>query len=189
MNIEEEPGKFEIKETMKGSFYGLICCLVFCVILLVIVSIAIPSMMGSSSSPFAGFGTIILVGFWIVMVGLMIYIGLKMRGGGKERRFAMDGKKITFDTPNKPTFTINTSDFNTIEVSRTTRKDVLDEAMWYVNASLSSNTVFYKFHFLEATKSFILASQRDYSKKALKKIRAALEQFCQENGKTYIFNK
>ena len=189
MNIEEEPGKFEIKETMKGTFYSLICCLIFCVILLVIVSIAIPSIMDSSSSPLAGFGTIILIGFWIVMVGLMIYIGLKMRGGGKERRFAMDGETITFETPNKPTFTINTSDFNTLEVSRITRKDILDEVLWIVHTHMSSQTVFYKFHFLEAAKNYIVASQRDYSKKALKKIRTALEQFCQERGKTYIFKK
>jgi len=123
------------------------------------------------------------------MVGLMIYIGLKMKGGGKERRFTMDGEAITFDTPNKPTFTINASDFNTIEVSRTTRKDILDEVMWYVKPSASSKTVFYKFHFLEAAKSYIVASQRDYSKKGLRKIREALEKFCIENGKTYIFNK
>ena len=189
MNIEEEPGKIEIKETMKGTFYSLICCMVFCVILLVIVSIAIPSIMGTSSSPLAGFGTLILVGFWIAMVGLMIYIGLKMKGGGKERSFSMDGETIAFNTPNKQPFTINTSDFNTLEVSRIRRRDVLDEVMLYVKSSLSSNTVFYKFHFLEAAKTYIVASQRDYSKKALKKIRTALEQFCQENNKTYIFKK
>ena len=163
--------------------------MVFCVILLIVVSIAIPSMMDTSSSPFAGFGTLILVGFWIAMVGLMIYIGLKMRGGGKERSFSMDGETIAFKTPNKNTFTINVSDFNTLEVSRTTRKDILDEALWLLHAHFSSNTAFYKFHFLEATKSYIVASQRDYSKKALKKIRTVLEQFCQENGKTYIFKK
>ena len=189
MNIEEEPSKFEIKETMKGTFYSLICCLIFCVILLVIVSIAIPSIMGSSSSPFAGFGTLILVGFWIVMVGLMIYIGLKMKGGGKERSFSMDGVTIAFNTPNKPPFTIKTSDFNTLEVSRIKRRDVLDEALWIVHAHFSSKTVFYKFHFLEAAKNYIVASQRDYSKKALKKIRTALERFCQENNKMYIFKK
>jgi len=54
---------------------------------------------------------------------------------------------------------------------------------------MSSQTVFYKFHFLEAAKNYIVASQRDYSKKALKKIRTALEQFCRERGKTYIFKK
>jgi len=187
VNIEEEPGKFEIKETMKGTFYSLICCMVFCVILLIVVSIAI--IMGTSSSPFAGMGTLILVGFWIVMIGMMIYIGLHMKGGGKERSFSIDGETIAFNTPNKSTFSINASDFNTLEVSRIRRRDVLDEALWIVKSSLSSKTVFYKFHFLEAAKNYVVASQRDYSKKALNKIRTALEQFCQENGKTYIFKK
>ena len=188
MNIEEEPGKFEIKETMKGTFYSLICCLVFCVILLVIVSIAIPSMMDTSSSPFAGMGTLILVGFWIVMVGMMIYIGIKMKGGGKERSFAVDGETISFETPNKPTFKINASDFNTLEVSRVTRRDIVDSVLEDLFFR-RSRTIYYRFHFLEATKNYIVESQRDYSKKALKKIRTALEQFCLERGKTYIFKK
>jgi len=190
MNVEEEPGKFEIKETMKGSFYGLICCLVFCVILLVVVSIAVPSIMGSSSSPFAGFGTIILVVFWILMVGMIIYIVFKMRGGGKMRRFEIDEETITFEVPNKPTFTINGSDFNTLEVSKASRQDILDFAMELnITRSWHSQTTNYKFHFLEAAKNYIVESQRDYSKKALRKIRDALEQFCRERGKTYIFKK
>lgn len=154
MNVEEKPSNIEIKETMKKSFYSYICCLVFCFILLVLFSIAIPNISGSST--FFGIGTIILVVFWIAMVGLMIYIGLKMRGGGKERRFVIDDETITFDTPNKPTFTINASDFKTLEVSRITRKDILDEALWYTNAHMSSKTTFYKFHFLEAAKNYVV---------------------------------
>ena len=178
-NIEEKPGVMEIKETFKGTFYTSICCVIFCVILLVITTIVVLDIVGPS-----GIGVILIVVFWILIVGLMIYIGLKMRGGSKVRIFAIDDEKITFETPNKPTFKINASDFNTLEVSRVSRKDILDVAL-DLNFR-HSRTINYRFHFLEAAKSYIVESQRDYSKKALKKIRTALEQFCLERGKTYI---
>lgn len=184
---EEKPGVIEFKETMKGTFYSLICCLVFCVILLVIVSFAVPSITESSSSPFEGFGVIILVVFWILMIGIMIYIVIKMRGGGKLRSFTIDNEVITFETPNRPTFSINASDFNTLEVSRVTKMDAMDAALRLTMKR--SRTTYYRFHFLEATKSYIVESQRDYSKKGLREIRDALEQYCQENGKNYIFKK
>lgn len=187
--LEEKPDIIEIKETMKGTFYSLICCLVFCVILLVIVSIAVPSIVDSSSSPFEGFGIIILVVFWVLIVGIMIYIGFKMRGGRKERSFTIIDGIITFENPNRPIFTIDASDFNTLEVSRITGQDAMDIALNITSIGRRSRTTFYKFHFLEAAKSYIVESQRDYSKKGLRNIRNALEQYCQENNKTYLFKK
>ncbi len=105
-----------------------------------------------------------------------------MRGGRQVRSFLIDQNTITFKVPKKPIFTVKNKSFDTLEVSRLSKEDFLDFFS-------STYTSYYKFHFLEAAKSFIVQSQKDYSRKGLKKIRAALEQFCQAHGKTYIFKK
>ncbi|MFW9950993.1 MAG: hypothetical protein ACFFKA_12820, partial [Candidatus Thorarchaeota archaeon] len=53
----------------------------------------------------------------------------------------------------------------------------------------SRRAVFYKFHFLEAAKAYIVESGVDFSKKALKNIQTALEEFCLANGKNYYSKK
>ncbi|MFX1572836.1 MAG: hypothetical protein ACFFB0_08805 [Promethearchaeota archaeon] len=105
-----------------------------------------------------------------------------MRGGRQVRSFLIDQNAITFKVPNKSIFTVKHESFDTLEVSRLTKEDFLD-------FFTTTYTSYYKFHFLEAAKSFIVQSQKDYSRKKLNKIRVALEQFCQAHGKTYIFRK
>ncbi|MFX1477322.1 MAG: hypothetical protein ACFFCI_04250 [Promethearchaeota archaeon] len=183
--MEEKAGKFEIRETLRGSFYASICCIIFCIALLIIVTIAVSTLAKPGFQ--TSMGTIILIVVWIVIVGLMVYIVLKIRGGQKERSFIIDEKAIIFENPNRPKFEISISDFNTLEVKRIRKSDALDIAL---NLNFRySKTIFYRFHFLEAAKSYITESQRDYSRKTLKKIMAALEEFCKTKGKTYIYKK
>lgn len=187
--LEEKPAIIEIKETMRKSYYASIFCEVFGVFLLVITTIAIVMISKTAENEFQKTaGTLILLFFDLVMIGFLIYVGFKMRGGRKVRSFVIDENTITFKTPNKPTFSVNLDSFNTVEVSRISKEKaldfVLDEIMW-----IHSRTIYYRFHFIEATKSYIVESQKDYSRKGLNKIRAALEQYCQVHGKSYIFKK
>ena len=178
-------GIIEIKETMKRTFYSSICCMVFAVAFMILVTVMVFTLAKTEFQ--STMGILILVIFWIIVIGIGIWVFFKIRGGKKERKFLIDKESILFETPNKPTFKIKTSEFNTIEVTRLTKQDLMDTML--SGSGMHSRTIHYKFHFLEAAKVYIIESQKDYSAKALKKIMTALEQFCQERGKTYTFKK
>ncbi|MFX1316016.1 MAG: hypothetical protein ACFE9T_09155, partial [Promethearchaeota archaeon] len=125
--LEEKPAIIEIKETMRKSYYASIFCEVFGVFLLVITTIAIVMISKTAENEFQKTaGTLILLFFDLVMIGFLIYVGFKMRGGRKVRSFVIDENTITFKTPNKPTFSVNLDSFNTVEVSRISKEKALD---------------------------------------------------------------
>ena len=172
--MDEKSNIIEIKEVLRTSFYLGICCLVFTIIIMVIISIATISITG-------GYSGYYLAIFLPIIAILIIWLVYSSKRSKKFRRFTMSDEFIIIQVPNKPLFKVNLSDFDTIEVRRNTSADVFT----------SGRTTRYTFTFRGNgfTDAYIIKSQSDFSRKAIIEIREKLEEFSGIKGKQYIYKK
>ncbi|MFX1237518.1 MAG: zinc ribbon domain-containing protein [Promethearchaeota archaeon] len=165
----------EIKETLIKSIVFSIGCMFFFIFLMIIVNIAIFVEAGTLQ----GFVGIVII--WPLTFFLILWIKYYLRGGTKERKFTISKDDIKIQIPNRESFRISWSDFKSIEIVRRT--------IW--NAVSDTQTRFYNLIFKgdDRIKSFEIESGREFSRKALKKIRMNLEEISNTKGIDYVFFK
>ena len=173
-NIYGPSDKIEIEETLKGQATSIICVDICAVILFTIVSIATFII---SEGNIIGIAIIIVI--WLAIAGIGLWSYRYIRGSGKIRRFIITNDYISIQVPDHPPFTVNLSDFNTIETRRITT------GVKYTKKS------FYIFTFTGPSYSngYQIESQKDFSRKAIKKFRIQLEEFSARKGIQYSFRK
>ena len=173
-NVNIPSNEIEIEETLKGQARGIICCDICSVIIFAIVSIAIISGVGLNVI------TVLLVIFvWGAVGGIFLFSYRYIKGSGKIRRFIATNDYISIEIPDRPPYRVNLRDFNSIEVVRRT--------IGYKYTKKS----YYNFIFSGANYSseYEIESQKDFSRKAIKKFREQLEEFSAKRGRQYSFRK
>ncbi|MFX1571654.1 MAG: hypothetical protein ACFFB0_02815 [Promethearchaeota archaeon] len=173
-NIYDPSDKIEIEETLRGQATGIICVDVCAVILFIVVSIA--TIIISEGSII---GIVIVIFIWIAMTGIGLWSYHYIRGSGKIRKFIITNDYISIQVPDNPPFTVNVSDFNTIETRR------------IITGYKYTKKAFYIFTFTgpNYSNSHQIQSQKDFSRKAIKKFRRELEDFSARKGLNYSFRK
>jgi len=173
-DVNNPSDQIEIKETMKGQATGIICVDICAIILFTIVSIA--TFIISEGNII---GVIIVIFIWLAIAGLILWSYRYIRGSGKIRKFMITDAFISIQKPDVRPFRVNVSDFNSIEVRRR------------ITGVKYTKKAFYKFTFTgpNYSSSYEIESQKDFSRKAIKKFREKLEEFSSRKGIQYSFRK
>ncbi len=166
---------FEIKETLKKAIIFSIVCVSFFFFLMIVANIGIFVQVGVIQG-FIGMAII-----WPLTIVLILWIAYYLRGGTRVRRFVISKDYILIQIPNRDLFQISWSEFKSIEIIR--------RATW--DAISNTQTRFYNLNFKgdNVLKSFEIESGREFSRKALKQIRAKLEELAMNKGIDYIYFK
>lgn len=165
---------FEIKEAFKKSLISSIICLLCFVVLMIITNVALFVQLG----PTPGFIGMAII--WPLSIILFFWVRYYLRGASKTRRFVISNDLILIEIPNRELFQILWTRFNSIEIHLRTTVDLN-----------YATTTYYNFNFKMGDKvnSFEIESGREFSKKALKQIRAKLEEISVKKGIKYTYFK
>lgn len=163
---------FEIKETFKKTVISSITCISIFIILMVILNVAMFTQ-GGFTQAFIGMAII-----WPLTIILMFWIRYYLRGASKSRRFVISNDLILIEIPNRELFQILWSRFNSIEIHLRTTLDLNDATTTYYNLDFKMG---------DTVNSFEIESGREFSKKAIKQIRAKLEDFSNKKGIKYTY--
>ena len=166
---------FEIKETLhKAIIFSIICvsCFIF---IMILANIAIFIQIGVLQ------GIIGMAIIWPLTIFLILWITCYLSGGTKVRRFVISNDYILIHIPNRASFQIYWSDFKSIEIVRRATVDLIS----------NTQTRFYNLNFKgdNSLKSFEIESGREFSRKAIKQIRAKLEELANSKGIDYTYFK
>ena len=166
---------FEIKETLHKTIIFSIVCVSFFIFLMIVTNIGIFVELGVIQ----GFIAIAII--WPLTIFLILWIAFYLRGGTKVRRFVISNDYILIQIPHRDLFQISWSDFKSIEIVRRATRDLIS----------NTQTRFYNLDFKgdNFLKSFEIESGREFSRKALKEIRAKLEELASNKGIDYIYFK
>jgi hypothetical protein len=165
---------FEIKETFKKSLIASIICLSFFVVLMIITNVALFVQLGSIPG-FIGMAII-----WPLSIFLFFWARYYLRGASKTRRFVISNDLILIEIPNRELFQILWTSFNSIEIHLRTTVDLNYATTTYYNLIFKMG---------DTLNSFEIESGREFSKKALKQIRAKLEEISNKKGIKYTYFK
>ncbi|MBN1802762.1 MAG: zinc ribbon domain-containing protein [Candidatus Lokiarchaeota archaeon] len=165
----------DIRETLIKAIVTSIGCLTFFIVLMIVVNVAIFAEVDIFK------GLIITLIIWSLTSLLILWIVLYLRGGTKERRFVISDEEIVMQIPNRSNFRISWSAFNAIEIFRRTT--------W--NAVSDTQTRYYEFNFKGNSfpESFVIESGRDFSRKAIKKIKFKMAELADKKGFDYNYFK
>ncbi len=166
---------FEIKETLhKAIIFSVVCVSLF-IFLMIVANIGIFVEVGLVQG-FIGMAII-----WPLTILLILWIAYYLRGGTRVRRFVISDDSIIIQIPFRDLFQISWSDFRSIEIVRRATWDMVS----------NTQTRFYNFIFKRdnVLKSFEIESGREFSRKALKQIRAKLEELANNKGIEYTYFK
>ncbi|MFX0023538.1 MAG: hypothetical protein ACFE9S_14525 [Candidatus Hermodarchaeota archaeon] len=166
---------FEIKETLHKVITFSIVCVSLFIFLMIVANIGIFVEVGVIQG-FIGMAII-----WPLTIFLILWIAVYLRGGTRVRRFVISDDSIIIQIPFRDLFQISWSDFRSIEIVRRATWDMVS----------NTQTRFYNFIFKEdnVLKSFEIESGREFSRKALKQIRAKLEVLANIKGIEYTYFK
>ena len=173
-NVYDPSNKTEIEETLKGQATGIICVDICAIILFIIVSIAIIIISEGNI-----IGIVIIIFIWLAMAGIIFWSYSYIRGSGKIRKFIIADDYISIQVPDNPPFTVNLSDFNTIEMRRITTGVKYTKKVYYIFTFTGPNY----------SNAYQIQSQKHFSRKAIKKFRRQLEEFSARKGLQYSFRK
>jgi len=166
--------KIEIEETLRGQAKAIICVDICGIIIMAIASIAAISISGGNI-----IGIAIVIFIWLAMGGIILWSYFYIRGSGMVRKFIITDDYISIQIPDKTTFTVNLSDFNTIEMRRRTTGVKYTKKVYYIFTFTGPNY----------SNSYQIQSQKDFSRKAIKKFRSQLEEFSARKGIQFSFRK
>ncbi len=166
---------FEIKETLQKAIIFSIICVSCFIFIMVVANIGIFLEVGVPQG-FIGMAII-----WPLTIFLILWIIYYLRGGTKVRRFVISNDYILIQIPNRTIFQISWSDFKTIKIVRRATWDLVT----------NTQTRYYNFNFKGDThhKSFEIEAGREFSGKALKKIRSKLEELANNKVIEFIYFK
>ncbi len=173
-NVYSPSDKIEIEETLRGQASAIICVDICGIIIMVIASIAAISISGGN---FVGIAIVIFI--WLAMGGILFWSYFYIRGSGKVRKFIITDEYISIQIPDKTTFTVNLSDFNTIEMRRRTTGYKYTKKVYYIFTFTGANY----------SNGYQIQSQKDFSRKAVKKFRRHLEEFSPRKGIQFSYRK
>ncbi|MFX1594226.1 MAG: hypothetical protein ACFFCL_16160 [Promethearchaeota archaeon] len=165
----------EIKETLHKAIVFSIVCMSLFIFIMIVANIGIFVQVGVVQ----GFIGIAII--WPLTFFLILWIAYYLRGGTRVRRFVISNDYILIQIPNRDLFQISWSEFKSIEIVRRATWDVIS----------NTQTRFYNLNFKgdNFLKSFEIESGRELSRKALKQIRAKLEELASNKGIDYIYFK
>ena len=165
---------FEVKETLKKTIVSSIICVSIYVFIMILANIAIFIQIGMVQG-FIGMAII-----WPITLILIIWITCYLSGGSKGRRFVISNEFILIEIPNRELFQILWTSFNSIEIHRRATVDLTDATTTYYNLIFKMG---------DKINSFEIESGREFSKKALKQIRAKLEEISNQKDVKYTYFK
>lgn len=165
---------FEIKETLKKTIVSSIICVSIFVFFMILGNIAIFIQIGMVQG-FIGMAII-----WPITLILIIWITCYLSGGSKGRRFVISHEFILIEIPKRDLFQIFWTQFNSIEIYRRISTNI-------VNAQTIHYNLIFKMRGI--VKSFEIESGREFSRKAIKRIRTKLEEISNNKGIKYIYYK
>ena len=165
---------FEIKETFKKSVISSMICLSCFVVLMIITNVAL-FMQGGITPGFIGMAII-----WPLSIILFFWVRYYLRGASKIRRFVISNDLILIEIPNRELFQILWTSFNSIEIHRRATVDLTDATTTYYNLIFKMG---------DKINSFEIESGREFSKKALKQIRAKFEEISNQKDVKYTYFK
>ena len=167
--------KFEVEENLKGSFYCGHCCSSCFVGFMLFISIGF-FLRPPPGLDLAMFPLVLLI-IWPIVILFVVWVGFLLRGTRKTRTFTISNQIISINVPTKKPFQIQWSEFDNLEVKKRTTTGVI----------LDTTTVYYTLVFEgQGKREFKIESGKDFKKRTIKRILAALEDFSNKMNKQYF---
>jgi len=175
--IPNQSKKFEIVEALKRELYCGICGIIILVWFMILVSIVVVSGIPDKA-------LVALLIIWPIVIGVTAWFIYYMRGFSKIRSFTITDQYIEIKVPHKPYFRVNTSEFDSIEITKresmtsvpTTGVVILGPKFVYFNLIFSRENF---------KQSYEFESGKDFKVRSRKKILIALEQYAKEKNKNF----
>jgi len=130
-----------------------------------------------------GFLSMLII--WPITIGFLVWASCYMKGLTKNRRFTITKDHIEIVVPHKPTFRIEWSDFEAIEI---TKRESMTAVPTGDGVILGPKFVYFSLIFKgkNADRSYEFESGKDFKVRSRKKLVIALEQHAKERGKEFI---
>jgi len=175
--IPNQSKKFEIVETLKRALYCWICGIIILVWFMILVSIGVVSEIPDNA-------LIALLIIWPIVIGAIAWMIHYMRGFSKIRSFTITDQYIEIKVPHKPYFRVNTSEFDSIEI---TKRESMTSVPTTGGVILGPKFVYFNLIFSRENfkQSYEFESGKDFKVGSRKKILIALEQYAKEKNKNF----
>lgn len=175
--IPNQSKKFEIVETLKRVLYCWICGIIILVWFMILVSIGVVSEIPDKA-------LIALLVIWPIVIGVTAWMIYYMRGLSKIRSFTITDQYIEIKVPHKPYFRVNTSEFDSIEI---TKRESMTSVPTTGGVILGPKFVYFNLIFSRENfkQSYEFESGKDFKVRSRKKILIALEQYAKEKNKNF----